>query len=60
MMAEREKGAKAKCWTFVYKFYPENIMELLEQRSEDFKYLIAAKVNSEVHENLLRGYIIFK
>ena len=37
-------------------------MELLEleQRSEDFEYLIAAKVNSEVHENLLRGYIIFK
>eukprot|EP00795_Rhopilema_esculentum_P004240 gene4240-20430_t len=59
-MAVRVRGAKAKCWTFVYKCYPENVMELLEQRSEDFEYLIAAKVNSEVHENLLRGYIIFK
>ena len=48
-MAVRIRGAKAKGWTFVYKRYPKNVMELLEQRSEDFEYLIAAKVNSEVH-----------
>ena len=59
-MVVGERGAKAKCWTFVYKYFPENAMGSpeLEQLSEE--YLIAAKVKSKVNENLLQGYIIFK
>eukprot|EP00795_Rhopilema_esculentum_P004141 gene4141-20325_t len=59
-MAVRARGAKAKCWTFVYKCFPDDVMERLEQRSEDFEYLIASKVNNEGEAQSLRGYIIFK
>ena len=59
-MAVRARGAKAKCWTFVYKCFPDDVMERLEQRSEDFEYLIASKVNNEGQAQSLRGHIIFK
>ena len=57
-MAERAKGEKR--WTFVYKCFPDDVIERLEQRSEDFEYLIAAKVNNEGQAQSLHGNIIFK
>ena len=58
-MARQTRLPKAKCWTFRYYCYPENVEELLFERKETFQYLVAAKYKDETGRDNLAGYITF-
>ncbi len=55
------RGPKAKCWSFQYNNYPENIEEMLRAKKGEFNYLVAGKCESnDPQRKWLHGYVVFK
>ncbi len=55
------RGPKAKCWTFKFTSYPENVEELLVAKKNDFNYLVAGRDENKAQNfKWLNGFVVFK